>query len=64
MPKTDNQKANRLVSCYMTDAEFEELGRECEELVKDVPGARMTRSAFLIAMYRQHLRDKSPVKES
>ena len=57
-----NEKATRLVSCYMSDDEFEALGRECEELIASIPGAKMTRSAFLVQLYRQHRAQQSKDK--
>ena len=62
MPKSDksesNQKADRAVTCWMTEHEFEQMGRECEEMIRGVPGARLSRSAFLAGLYREHLRNK------
>ena len=63
MPKTDktdsNQKADRAVTCWITEHEFEEMGRECAEAVRAVPGARMSRSSFLAELFRQYLRTKN-----
>lgn len=53
-----NQKSDKNVSCWMTEHEFSELGRECEEAVRGVPGARLSRSSFLAELFRQHLRVK------
>jgi len=63
MTKTDKHpKEPRNVTVWMTDSEYEELGRECAAAVRGVPGAKLSRSAFLAELFRQHL--KSKVKES
>ena len=53
-----NQKSDKNVSCWMTEHEFNALGEECEEAVRGVPGARLSRSSFLVELFRQHLRSK------
>ena len=62
--KTDNQKADRAVTCWMTEHEFEQMGLECAEAVRGVPGARMSRSSFLAELFRQYLRTKKNKAES
>lgn len=65
MPKTiESQKADKNVSCWMTEAEFSALGEECKEAVRGVPGARLSRSAFLVELFRQHLKSKKSKGES
>ena len=66
MPKTDKtdspQKSDHAVTCWITEHEFEEMGRECSELVKNLPGARLSRSAFLAGLYREHVKSKAKGK--
>ncbi len=67
MPKTDKtdspQKADRAVTCWMTEHEFIELGRECEEMIRNVPGARLSRSSFMTELFRRHLMNKTKGKQ-
>lgn len=63
MANANNQeKSNKNVSCWLTESEYEALGRECEEVARRVPGARLSRSSFLAELYRAHRAKKS--KES
>ncbi len=47
-------KRTERVTVHLTSAELEQVEAECEERVKDCPGAKMSSSAFFVQLLREH----------
>ena len=60
MAKRDDheEKKEVNVSVWLTEKEAQELDQERREAVAAVPGARLSRSALIAQVYRDHLRTR------
>lgn len=50
-----DQKRDRHVTVWLTEDELRALDQACERVVRQVPGARLSRGAYLAELLKKHL---------